>query len=765
MNLNKFLFSLLIILNASFLLAQETVVFRTDRDTYIAGESVWISASCLKSGTSDLSNLSKVIYIEVLNNKNVPEIQLKLNLENGSAATQFELPGNLKTGNYLIRGYTKWMRNYNPEFFFTKNIAIINPFSSNSFPQKENAYLSDTLIFYPEGGKIIRNRSNKIIAQSFDKFGNYKSISGEVFSPSGEKVFEIETSENGLVEFNLNPKESGEYHFLIVNNNKKNTVPLGNVLVNGINLQLVEENDELTFKLSVAEEVNNSSINGSIDIVSPNGDIIESHPILLKHDETVSLNTATLLSNYLSALLLDENKKILSSRYFTISKTNAAEQINVESDKKIYSTRTPVSVKIEAFNKLKNVSVSVVKESLMNYKTQIGKTARPGNIPKQFIDQLAKDGIAVNDLLLCFNPVDTVKSGGSEFLFLPEMKGEIISGTIVNQASQQAIVNQVFALSFVGKHPTINITETDSLGKFYFESKRFGEQEIVIQPFSRDSINLNYKVNLDLAFSTKYSNYKVHPLFLEAKNVEKINQAIVNMQVDALYKPFNSYPFLSKAEFDPECFYGKPEISIKTDDFIELPTMEEIFREIVPNTQLVKKEGKFSIKITEIETLSGTGKNSFCMVDGVPIRNQHNIFEIRPQEVEKIDVINSDFFIRNYKISNLLNVTTKKGDMSAFEFDSRLFRQAYNGFAPTYFFNGPDYSVDSLINSRIPDFRNLIYWNPNVVFNDENETNISFFTSDENAEYVIVVEGINSEGVMERKLISFDVKKETIVSE
>ena len=146
MNFKRILFLLLILINGNLLFAQETVTFSTDRDTYIAGEFVWISANAFKSGSSTPSDISKIIYIEILDNENVSVKQLKLQTKDGSASTQFKLPETLPTGNYIIRGYTKWMRNYNPALFFTKNIAVVNPFSSNSFPKSDEVYKIDVQI-------------------------------------------------------------------------------------------------------------------------------------------------------------------------------------------------------------------------------------------------------------------------------------------------------------------------------------------------------------------------------------------------------------------------------------------------------------------------------------------------------------------------------------------------------------------------------------------------------------------------------------------
>ncbi|MDD2584170.1 MAG: hypothetical protein WCR61_03775 [Bacteroidales bacterium] len=38
-----------------------------------------------------------------------------------------QLPHNLKSGLYTIRGYTQWMQNYSNDYMFHKQVFIINP--------------------------------------------------------------------------------------------------------------------------------------------------------------------------------------------------------------------------------------------------------------------------------------------------------------------------------------------------------------------------------------------------------------------------------------------------------------------------------------------------------------------------------------------------------------------------------------------------------------------------------------------------------------
>ncbi len=756
MNLYRILAALFFVVNANLSIAQETVTFRTDRDTYIAGEFVWINADCLKSGSSTPSDISTVIYIEVLDRENVPVKQLKLKTEEGSVSTQFELPETLLTGNYIIRAYTKWMRNYKPELYFIKNIAVVNPFAVKSFPKSEAVYRTDTAVFYSECGKIIRGLNNRITVQTLNKFGEGKSVAGEIISPAGAVVQEVKTSASGFATFRFIPEEPGNYGFRFQGEEKTVTVPVPAISESGINLQLVSEGDKLVFGLAVATVDNGNDANGMVHIVTSNGEFVGSYPVLLKDSETVSVDAGTLPAGYLSALLINENGEILASRYFTIQ-TNSGTELQVATDKENYRERAPVTVKISKNEDLKDVSVSVVKACLLNYKTQIGKTNRPDNIPFQALAKMAGKGISVNDLLLCFRPFDEVLADAPEISFLPEMKGEIISGTILDINTHQPVANKVFILSFVSKHPTISFSKTDSLGRFNFVANRVGQQEIVIQPFSRETTGLNYKVNLDFEYSPEYADFNIQPLCIEKGNLNEINQSIINMQVNALYSPFNSYPVIEKKVPDPVCFYGKPEFSIQIDKFIELPTMEEIIAEIVPFTHIVHRKGAVHIVISEYESLNPKESDSFCMIDGVPVRDHRKILKIDYREVEKVDVVNLDYFIQDNKLGNILNVTTKTGDMSAFVFDPRLFRQSYNCYSPGYLFNSPDYGVDSIRASRIPDFRNLLYWNPDVNFNENSESEITFYTSDEATEYTVVVEGINRNGIIERRQMSFDV--------
>ena len=109
---------------------KEEIFVRTDRDIYISGEEVWFKVYTVNGLTHAPCDISKVVYMEVLDKNNFPLKQIKIKSDHNSGSSSFILPDNLSSGNYIIRAYTSWMKNFSPDQFFYKTISVINPFES-----------------------------------------------------------------------------------------------------------------------------------------------------------------------------------------------------------------------------------------------------------------------------------------------------------------------------------------------------------------------------------------------------------------------------------------------------------------------------------------------------------------------------------------------------------------------------------------------------------------------------------------------------------
>ena len=73
-------------------------------------------------------------------------------------------------------------------------------------------------------------------------------------------------------------------------------------------------------------------------------------------------------------------------------------------------------------------------------------------------------------------------------------------------------------------------------------------------------------------------------------------------------------------------------------------------------------------------------------------------------------------------------------------------------------FVSPDYQDESLRNSRLPDFRHTLYWNPEVKVETGKSVELSFYTSDLKGNFEVSIEGLNSEGKMVSGKSYFEVK-------
>lgn len=139
---------------------QEKVYVHTDKSTYLAGDIIWFSLYTVEASRHQLSPLSKVAYIEVLSGANKSIFQAKIKLQEGRGAGSVFLPLGAISGNYTLRAYTAWMKNFGADHFFEKPLTIINTLK-NLEPVASDSVKAYAVQFFPEGGNLV-NGLNKM---------------------------------------------------------------------------------------------------------------------------------------------------------------------------------------------------------------------------------------------------------------------------------------------------------------------------------------------------------------------------------------------------------------------------------------------------------------------------------------------------------------------------------------------------------------------------------------------------------------------------
>lgn len=193
-------------------------------------------------------------------------------------------------------------------------------------------------------------------------------------------------------------------------------------------------------------------------------------------------------------------------------------------------------------------------------------------------------------------------------------------------------------------------------------------------------------------------------------------------------------------------FYGKADKSVKLSDFIELTNIREIVKEILPDLMVIKRNRKNSFKIVNSYPFQPFENQALILVDGVPVYDIEGLLNVPAKSMERVDIINTRYFFSDNVFDGIVSFVTKKGDLSVLEYDNSVYRQIFDGYKQKNDFYSPDYSSDYLKASRIPDFRNTLYWNPDLKFTPGNNASVEFFTSDEAGIYTIIVEGRTEKG-------------------
>ncbi|MFC2129225.1 TonB-dependent receptor plug domain-containing protein [Bacteroidota bacterium] len=106
----------------------ETINIFCDRALYGVSENIYFTAFYKQPSQVKHSPWSTVLYAELIRWDGTKLAQQKVRIKNGFADGCMTIPENMKSGNYYLRVYTRWMRNYSPYAYSNFPIKIINPY-------------------------------------------------------------------------------------------------------------------------------------------------------------------------------------------------------------------------------------------------------------------------------------------------------------------------------------------------------------------------------------------------------------------------------------------------------------------------------------------------------------------------------------------------------------------------------------------------------------------------------------------------------------
>ena len=110
------------------LFPQEKAYLHFDNTGYFRGETMWFSAYVVRTDRSALTDMSSVLYVELLDPTGEVVDTRKVRLENGRGSGSFKLDNLLTSGFYEVRAYTRYMLNWDSAWaFFARASRVQRP--------------------------------------------------------------------------------------------------------------------------------------------------------------------------------------------------------------------------------------------------------------------------------------------------------------------------------------------------------------------------------------------------------------------------------------------------------------------------------------------------------------------------------------------------------------------------------------------------------------------------------------------------------------
>jgi hypothetical protein len=353
-----------------------------------------------------------------------------------------------------------------------------------------------------------------------------------------------------------------------------------------------------------------------------------------------------------------------------------------------------------------------------------------------------------------------LKGGAPAFAYPPEFVGQLITGRLTDMQTGQPLKGRLGYLSVPGADFGFQSAETDSTGKLTFDVKNFyGPGGFVIH--SGEELDSPCKVEIFSPFSEQYS-LRPLPSFTPAAaqlrgNREGLTDYSVGMQVQNIYSGDSLQKFRPPAP-DTLRFFGRPDHSYLLDDYTRFTTMEEVLREYVREINVTHMSGRLHAKMLNEPAREFFSDNAdLILLDGVPVPAD-KIFFYDPLKVKKLDVMAGQYFLGPAAFNGVASFTTYKGDYEGFELDPHSLLIDYEGLQLQREFYSPAYATEQQANDRQPDFRNLLFWSPDIHTDGHGKKEFDFYTSELPGKYVAVLQGIAGDGEAGAKYIFFEVK-------
>ena len=771
--------------------APEKIYLHTDKPYYTLNETIWFTSYLLNGVTHQKTNKSWVIHVELYNDSDSLVAKRDLFTNNLSVAGDIKLEKEWPTGQYVLQAYTNYMKNDGPDYFFKKNILVLdsNPVVNEKYIQQSTANPSNNdefkqfkpdLKFYPEGGYLIENLRSKI-AVKIDNIGiGGMTFSGNVVNDKNETITSFKTSDFGLGTISLSPKPNTSYRAVLSVNGVEYSYNLPKPLTTGFALGASNEGANLTINVAASPDIN---LNNTYLVAHQRGTIVfskfTSEP---KTAYLAKIPTQTLSNGVTHLTLFNSSGNPVCERLVYINNTenNGLVQLTKAKQKLGKRQKQTLTISTKAYNGealpgFVSMSIRDLKGFPYNRYTENIKTFLllnsdlRGKIeqPNYFFDgDFTNKKRYMLDLLMLTN--GWRRFTWQELLYEAKTnpynaeKGLYLSGRTQYLKKPYGPVSAKTRLTFYTKSGVSQepIVQSDSLGRFNFgpfiffdsiptivesrltdfKSEKNRDRNVLIlidhnktEPkLHKSTLNPTNAIN-----STLYQNYLKAFNYVNSLGDELDKKTQILDEITIIAKKKSEYE-KRKEEMNDLTDYGFPTNRLDLEnDFSE--NGRTVFDMLSNIPGVVAYNDTISIR---------GGGAPLILLDKSPV-DASLLQSIMANEVSFIDVLKgADAAYYSNGGNGVIAIYSKTGNISTtrnIERKPGIINFEAKGFYTAKEFYSPDH--EQSFDYTTPDIRTTLYWAPKINTTDNNSSTVTFFTSDKSSDYLIEIQGISTTGI------------------
>ena len=357
--------------NSNF--TQEKVYLHLDNNGYIAGERLWFKAYVFKAASLLPTDMSKVLYVELLNPDGELMERKTLRVNNGRTYGDFELdPMLCHAGYYQLRAYTRAMLNWDDAYLYSRVFPIFYQpedsvnFTGLTMPYHEYAQgkrvtsrhapepvLEKTtqkgsnllLTFYPEGGNITKGVPARIAYKLTDRDG--LPLDGEltICSADGKEMMKSSVLHDGMGVFSMPEQWDGAYVLANVEGCDLERFALPEARSEGSDMQVTSSRQN---GLDITLRSSDGMVGRMLGLsVTCRGALLYFNTVVVEKEKTVNIPYDKLRDGIAQITLFTDQGEVLSERLAWVEPHKAAPQMTIRQNQEVYHPFQPVVLDID----------------------------------------------------------------------------------------------------------------------------------------------------------------------------------------------------------------------------------------------------------------------------------------------------------------------------------------------------------------------------------------------------------------------------------